>query len=175
MSDAYETVSKEAHEIARDTAQGIAYEVIYAHERGETMTTDALQGLTHERVDSELTYTVTHWVCAWGLPDASDSSISDSAEGFEQTLAARAYENLSERVQGFKCMELARELCEAMEWEDTEEIATALAALRVELGQCARCGHTCPEDKVCDKCSGDNMQPGDKLCVTCDRADCASA
>lgn len=135
MSDAYETVSREAFQIARDTAQGIAYEVIYAHERGETMSEEELQDLTHERVDSALTYTVTHWVCAWGLPDASDSSISDSAEGFEQTLAARAYENLSERVQDFKCMELAREVCEAMEYgsDDEADVQAAIAALKTEL------------------------------------------
>lgn len=129
MSDAYNEVSKEAHEIARDTAQGIAYEVIYAHERGETMTADELQDLTHERVDSALTYTVTHWVCAWGLPDASDSSLSDDADGFDKVLAARAYENLSERVQDFKCMELARKACEAME----SDVQAAIAALKTEL------------------------------------------
>jgi hypothetical protein len=133
MSDAYSAASKEAHAIAKDTAQGIAQEIVYRHEAKIAVSEDDLQDLTHETIDSALTYTVTHWVCAWGLPDASDTSISESAEGFDAILAARAYENLSEAVQGFDCMDLARELCEAVDTDDAEEIALALAALKAEL------------------------------------------
>jgi hypothetical protein len=132
-SDAYSAASKEAHQIAKDTAQSIAQEIVYRHEAKIAVSEEELQDLTHETIDSALIYTVTHWVCAWGLSDASDTGISESAEGFDAILAARAYENLSEAVQGFGIMDLARELCEAVEADDAEEIATALAALKAEL------------------------------------------
>lgn len=37
---------------------------------------------------------------------------------------------------------------------------------------CLKCGHKCPEIDPCDKCGGDPMEPGDKLCVECDRIRC---
>ena len=44
-----------------------------------------------------------------------------------------------------------------------------LSDKREEIGACTTCGHTCPTDKLCDKCAGDPMEPGDTLCVECDR------
>lgn len=34
---------------------------------------------------------------------------------------------------------------------------------------CERCGHLCPDDRLCDVCT-DNMKAGDLWCVECDRA-----
>jgi hypothetical protein len=34
---------------------------------------------------------------------------------------------------------------------------------------CSRCGHSCPEHEICNKCSLDPMMEGDTLCVECDR------
>jgi hypothetical protein len=36
-------------------------------------------------------------------------------------------------------------------------------------GPCQKCGHRCPNDDRCDKCGFDPMEPGDTLCVECDR------
>ena len=36
---------------------------------------------------------------------------------------------------------------------------------------CQQCGHTCPVDRVCARCGGDPMEPGDRLCVVCDAAE----
>lgn len=38
---------------------------------------------------------------------------------------------------------------------------------------CKDCGHSCPDDRPCDKCGSDPMLPGDTLCVDCEAADFA--
>lgn len=60
------------------------------------------------------------------------------------------------------------------------ELTTALRSVRRAIAEtvdrptapsCAKCGHQCPTDRHCEKCGGDPITTGDRLCVDCDAAE----
>jgi len=55
-------------------------------------------------------------------------------------------------------------------WVFVDFTGTALDKKPASVGNtpCARCGHAC-HDCPCPKCSLDIMEPGDTMCVECDR------
>ena len=94
-TDAYAVASKEAYEIVDSVISGLVSEI----QHGYVTTDEAAQEMLHESCDSALTYTHTHYVCAWVLPDSDDYEGIDHPGTFESALAQKAYCNLRSAVQ----------------------------------------------------------------------------
>lgn len=91
---AYEATSKAAYALVRDLVNGIIYD---AKECDIDPTSDDFRETVERAVDDALTYKVTHYVCAWGLPD-TDAEDYGQSENFQKGLALQAYCNLLEAV-----------------------------------------------------------------------------
>ena len=87
--NAYNAASRAAHELVGLVGEGLFLQI----QAGVVTDAESLSDALHEAVDGALTYTVTQWVCAWGLPDC-DEGWSDGSENFDKALAIKAYENL---------------------------------------------------------------------------------
>ena len=95
--DAHSAAHKEAYEIVNTVVESLTERIL----SGEIVDEDGLTDAMHEEIDSALTYTHTHYVCMFGLPDGDDAIESGlcSPSNFGEALAAQAYENLRAAVE----------------------------------------------------------------------------
>lgn len=99
MPDAHSAAVTEAQAIVQTVIGGVL-DRIRRNEVDEDNLSDAIFG----ECDSALTYTNTHYVCVFGLPDADDvieSGLCSEPQSFESVLAMQAFENLRQAVYAF--------------------------------------------------------------------------
>jgi hypothetical protein len=92
---AYDATCQEAHEIVKSCVAS----VLQGIKDGE-VSRDDLNDRVHQECNDSLIYTVSHYVCVWGLPDENDA-IEDglsSPSNFGEALAAQAFCNLENAV-----------------------------------------------------------------------------